>query len=172
MEHSGFIEGFLNLGSSIILFYLGFLWIPNRLLSLTFFSMNKSELWFTLSFGTFIVCYMYGIGIKWLSKVAFIAVIPNVHETQCWGCNSFLCKLTGVKLTLDAHIDLIIIEYYWMTMGARKEGLTLNIPKDGSNSGIPTEDPLRQTSIDGEPRTLSDPTIQSAKVDHSSLLAK
>lgn len=57
-------------------------------------------------------------------------------------------------------------------MGARKEGLTLNIPKDGSNSGIPTEDPLRQTSIDGEPRTLSDPTIQSAKVDHSSLLAK
>jgi hypothetical protein len=48
-------------------------------------------------------------------------------------------------------------------MGAPKEGLTVNIPKDGSNSGIPTEDPLRQTSIDGEPRTLSDPTIQSAK---------
>lgn len=59
-----------------------------------------------------------------------------------------------------------------MTMGAPKEELTVRIPKDGSNSGIPTEDPLRQTSIDGEPLTLSDPDIQSAKVDHSSLLAK
>jgi hypothetical protein len=59
-----------------------------------------------------------------------------------------------------------------MTMGAPKEGLTLKIPKDGLNSGIPTEDPLRQTSIDGEPRTLSNPTIQRAKVDHSSLLVK
>lgn len=59
-----------------------------------------------------------------------------------------------------------------MTMGAPKKGLSLDIPKDGPNSGIPTEDPLRQTSIDGEPRTLSDPTIQSAKVEHFSLSYK